>query len=63
MRISCDFVLIRHVWNFEKEKTVPEAITETWVETCSKRYTRFNFAPVNVPRDKIGKKNKYLCYI
>lgn len=61
--VSCDFVLIRRVWNFEKENTVPETITEACVASCSKRYTRLNFTAINVTRKKIGRKKKYLGYI
>ena len=61
--VSCDFVLIRHVWNFEKENTVSETITETCVASCSKCYTGLNFTAMNLPRKKIGRKKKYLGYI
>jgi hypothetical protein len=53
---SCDFVLIRHVWSFEKENTIPETITETWVTSRSKPYARLNFTAVIVPkRESTGK--------
>lgn len=58
--VSCDFVLNRYVWNVEKENTIPETVTETCVASWSKHYTRLNFTAINVPREIIGRKKKYL---
>lgn len=46
---SCDFVLIKHVQNFEKENTIPETIREISVASCSKPYARLNFTAISVP--------------
>lgn len=60
---TCDSVLIRHVWNFEKGNAVSETIKENCVSPCSKPYTRLNFTLINIAREKMDRKKKFLGYI